>query len=182
YQHHNGIRPRYKVRFREYEDTGSIFLEVKRKLASERTRKTRIKAGRIEHELSEKSRSYIAERSNLDPYELTPALWTIFRRITLVGSGNPERITIDIDLSFRHMEEEKALPFLVICEVKRDQSRGFTQFMQILKARHIYPESNSKYCLGTLLLKSPAKYNRFKSNILKINKLENASRSYVTTG
>jgi len=181
YQHHNGMRPRYKVRFREYEDTGSIFLEVKRKLASDRTRKSRIEADKIDTALSEKFKAYITERSNLDSSMLEPALWTIFQRITLVGKGNPERITIDVDITFRHKEAEKQLPFLVICEVKRDQSGGFTEFMKILKARHIYPNSNSKYCLGTVLLKSPRKFNNFKSNLLNLNKLENAYRSYIST-
>jgi len=180
--HHNGIRPRYKVRFREYEDTGTIFLEVKRKIANERTRKSRIMTDRIEHELSEKSMTYIEERSPLISSELGPALLTIFRRITLVGRGDPERITIDIDISFRHEEKEKKLPFLTICEVKRDQSKGSTDFMKILKAERIYPRSCSKYCLGTILLKNQVKHNLFKRNILKINKLENVYRPYPVTG
>ncbi|MFC2115808.1 polyphosphate polymerase domain-containing protein [Bacteroidota bacterium] len=179
FDHHNGIRPRYKVRFREYEDTGSIFLEVKRKLTTERTRKSRIKAEGIEHELSEKSKAFIAEGSPLDPGDLSPSLWTIFRRITLVGKGKPERITIDIDLSFRHQEEEKTLPFLGICEVKRDQSGGMTEFMRILKSQKIYPGSSSKYCLGSILLNDPIKYNRFKPYILKIKKIENVYRPYT---
>ena len=40
--HHNGKRPRFKVRFREYMETGTVFLEVKRKTNKERTRKCRI--------------------------------------------------------------------------------------------------------------------------------------------
>ena len=182
FDHHNGIRPRFKVRFREYEDTGGIYLEVKRKIANERTRKSRIKIDKIEHELSEQSRSYIEQHSPLAASELLPSLWTIFRRITLVGKENPERITIDIDLLFRFNENEKVLPSLTVCEVKRDQSRGSTDFMKILKEERIYPMSNSKYCLGTILLKSPIKYNRFKSNMRKINKLENVYRSYPATG
>jgi hypothetical protein len=180
--HHNGIRPRFKVRFREYEDTGTLFLEVKRKIANERTRKSRIEAVRIEEQLTEKSRAYIGERSPLDASRLQPAIWTIFRRITLVSQGMPERITIDIDLLFRNGTEEKALPFLAICEVKRDQSKGFTDFMKILKSERIYPGSSSKYCLGTIMLRSPIKYNRFKENIRKINKLENAKQFYTVTG
>ncbi len=182
FEHHNGIRPRYKVRFREYEDTGSVFLEVKRKLASERTRKSRIKADMIEQELSEKSISYIEKCSHLDASLLSPALWTIFRRITLVGKGSPERITIDTNISFRYREEEKSLPFLAICEVKREQMQGLTEFMKILKLQRIYPGKSSKYCLGTILLKDPIKHNRFKDYIRKINKLENVYRSYPVTG
>ena len=182
FDHHNGIRPRYKVRFREYENSGTVYLEVKRKVAIERTRKSRIKVEQIEHELSENSKIYIEKRSPYKPSELSPSLWTIFRRITLVGTGFPERITIDIELSFRHQDNEKSLPFLAIVEVKRNQSNGSTEFMKILKAASIYPGSSSKYCLGTILLKSPIKYNRFKQNILEINKIENVYRSYPVTG
>lgn len=174
-EHHNGIRPRFKVRFREYEDTGGIYLEVKRKIANDRTRKSRIKVAEIEQELSEKSAAFIAERSPLDPDQLQPSLWTIFRRVTLVGKNAPERITIDIDVSFRHEEKETILPFLCICEVKRDQAGGATDFMKILKANFIYPGASSKYCLGNVLLKEGIKYNRFKRLMLKIKKLEHAN-------
>jgi len=180
FDHHNGIRPRYKVRFREYEDTDSIYLEVKRKISSDRTRKSRILVDSIEQELSEKSAGFITEKSPLDPAELQPSLQTIFRRFTLVGNGSPERITLDIDLSFRQENKETTLPFLCICEVKRPGASGSSDFMKILKANYIYPRSSSKYCLGTILLNEGIKYNRFKSLILYINKLENVYRSSLS--
>lgn len=182
FDHHNGIRPRYKVRFREYEDTGTYFLEVKRKIANDRTRKSRTQVNGFEFELTDKSKSYIERRSPLDPSMLQPALWTIFRRITLVGTGMPERITIDTELEFKYDDREKSLPFLCIAEVKRDQSQGGTEFMKILKEAQIYPGSSSKYCLGTILLKSPIKHNRFKPNILNINRIENVYRSNPVAG
>jgi hypothetical protein len=181
--HHNGIRPRYKVRFREYEETGSLFLEVKRKNTNERTRKTRISLERMEDTLSEHSVEFIEKNSPLNAAELIPSLWTIFKRITLVGEDPCERITLDTDLSFRSLEEGKALPHLTICEVKRNRLSGTTRFMQILKSAHIHPGSCSKYCLGSLLLKHPIKYNRFKSHILFLNKLdENVGRPYIVAG
>jgi hypothetical protein len=180
--HHNGIRPRYKVRFREYEDTGSFFLEVKSKISKERTRKSRTEAERIEEALSDRSMAYIQQHYPIEAKNLGPALWTNFRRITLVGIEFPERITIDIDLTFRHLQEEKALPFAAICEVKRDHSRGSTPFMKILKSSRIYPAPISKYCLGTILLNKAVKYNRFKINLLTLNKLEHVYRSDPASG
>lgn len=182
FDHHNGIRPRYKVRVREYEDTGSLFLEVKRKISNERTRKSRIRLETIEPELSRRSRDYVTRHSPLDASGMIPSLWTIFRRITLVGKDDPERITLDIDLSFRYRDMEKTLPYLSICEVKRDQTRGGTPFMKILKGAKIYPSPCSKYCLGTILLKSPIKYNRFKTLILQINKIKDVYGSIPVTG
>lgn len=180
--HHNGIRPRYKIRFREYEDTGAFFLEVKNKMARERTRKTRTEIRGIEELPSAESLEYIKKHYPYGIEDLGPSLWTLFRRITLVGTDLPERITLDMDLSFRHGENEKRLPFLGICEVKRDQLRASTPFMKILKDSHIYPASISKYCLGTLLLKQAVKYNRFKRSMLAINKLENVYRSDPVAG
>lgn len=180
--HHNGVRPRYKVRFREYQETGGIYLEVKRKIANDRTRKCRTRVESIEKDLSEKSVEFISKHSPFDASQLIPSLWTIFRRITLVGKSAPERITIDTDLSFHHKEKESALPFLCICEVKREQTGGKTDFMRILKENRIYPGSSSKYCLGTILLKKEIKQNQFKRLILYINKLENASRLSISPG
>ena len=180
--HHNGKRPRFKVRFREYVETGTTFLEVKRKTNKERTRKCRIKVEEIEMELSSRSIEYVEEQAPLQASMLKPALWTIFRRITLVGKNSPERITIDYELSFRQGDKEKHLPFYTICEVKRDSFAGHSAFIRTLKELSIHPGNSSKYCLGTVLLKDQVKRNHFKRNIIKIKRLENDFRSYPATG
>ncbi len=180
--HHNGARPRFKVRFREYVETGTAFLEIKRKTNKERTRKSRIHVEKIEMELSGESLRYIETQTPLQVALLKPALRTVFRRITLVGKNSPERITIDHELSFSYGAKHKQLPFLAISEVKRDSFAGKSLFMKTLKDLSIYPGNSSKYCLGTLLLKNPAKHNRFKSNLLKIKRLENEYGSYSASG
>jgi ribosomal protein L30E len=180
--HHNGARPRFKVRFREYVETGTVFLEIKRKTNKNRTRKCRIQVEETELELSDRSIQYIDERSPLQASLLNPALWTIFRRITLVGKDYPERITIDHDLSFRYGEKSIQLPFLTICEVKRDSFAGKSAFIRLLDELSIPPGNSSNYCMGTVLLKHQVKQNRFKPNILKLNRLENDFRSYPSAG
>jgi hypothetical protein len=180
--HHNGARPRFKVRFREYMETGKVYLEIKKKTNKERTQKCRIEVEKIEMELTEKSLRYIEELTPIPAAYLKPALWTIFRRITLVGRDCPERITIDYDLTFRHGEISKQLPFLSICEVKRDSFAGKSEFMRTLKELSVHPGKSSKYCLGTVLLKDQVKQNRFKSYLLKINQLENDLRFYPAAG
>jgi len=178
-EHHNGLRPRYKVRFREYVDTKASFLEIKRKTNSGRTRKSRMKVEEIENSLSSSSLEYIKQSVPADTTALKPALWTLFKRLTLVAFSEDERITIDMDLSFSQGDKEKKLPNLVICEVKRDVSTGSSQFMRLLKQHHIYPGNMSKYCLGTVLMKQDIKQNRFKENLLLINRLENEYTSYT---
>ncbi len=180
--HHNGVRPRFKVRFREYMDTGIIFLEVKKKTNKNRTRKCRIELEKTEMELSERSIEFIEDHAPLQASLLKPALWTLFRRITLVGNNSPERITIDYELSFRKADREKHLPFLTICEVKRDSFVGHSAIIKNLSELSIHPGNSSKYCLGTVLLKDNIKYNRFKSNLLKLKRLENDYRSYPAAG
>jgi hypothetical protein len=180
--HHNGKRPRFKVRFREYMETGTVFLEVKRKTNKNRTRKCRIQVEEIEMELSGKSIKYIEEVAPLQADFLKSAAWTIFRRITLVGKNSPERITIDYELSFRQGDQEKHLPFYTICEVKRDNFSGHSAFIKTLRELSIFPGNSSKYCLGTVLLNEDIKNNRFKGNLLKIKKLENVNRSYPAAG
>jgi len=180
--HHNGKRPRFKVRFREYVDTDTVFLEVKRKSNKNRTRKCRTEVEKTEMELSQRSIQYIEEQAPLQAALLEPALWTIFRRITLVGKTSPERITIDYELSFRQGEEEKHLPYYTICEVKRDSFSGHSAFIKTLRELSILPGNSSKYCLGTVLLNEYVKNNRFKDKILKIKRLENDFRSYPSTG
>jgi hypothetical protein len=163
-------------------ETGTTFLEIKRKTNKERTRKTRIQVEGIEMVLSENSRQYIATQVPLQEIDLHAAMWTIFQRITLVGKDSPERITIDHDLSFSYEDLHKQLPFLTICEVKRDSIAGKSAFMKYLDELSIHPGKSSKYCLGTVLLKKHVKYNRFKSTILKLNRLENDYRSYPSAG
>ena len=180
--HHNGLRPRYKVRFREYIDTNRIFLEVKKKSVDGRTRKSRKQVSSLETSLSPESLQYISERIPSVYNDLRPSLQTIFKRMTLVSDIEDERITIDTDLKFSQKDNEKNLQNTVICEIKRDAAAGVSTFMKILKYHRVYPCNLSKYCLGTILLNSSIKANRFKENLLHISKLENEYTSYSTAG
>ena len=47
HMHHNGARSRYKVRWRWYLDSSTIFLEVKEKTNRERTRKKRVRLAEL---------------------------------------------------------------------------------------------------------------------------------------
>jgi hypothetical protein len=180
--HQNGLRPRYKVRFREYVDTNEVFLEVKRKTNTNRTIKSRKKVERIETIISSRNHQYIYKRIPPGIHPLIPSLRSKFKRLTLVGPAGDERITIDTGQFFSYNDQEKILPNLVICEVKRDACAGTSQFMKLLKQHAVYPKNLSKYCLGTILLKENIKSNRFKTYLLKINKLENEYNYYIAAG
>lgn len=171
--HQNGKLNRYKIRVREYVDSCLSFLEIKFKSNKGRTIKKRIPLESFETELSSESRAFIDSNSNLDAYHLEPMLWNFFNRITLVSKRNKERLTIDIDLSFQKQDLKKELNFLVIAEVKRE-GNSFSDFMRIIKEKHIRPTGMSKYCIGSILSNKTLKYNNFKSKLLEIKKLEYA--------
>lgn len=172
-EHHNGIRPRCKVRFREYLDTDTVYLEIKQKTNKGRTKKIRQQVNEIESILSPSSLQYINERIPAGCPPLVASLGTHFRRMTLVDIKGNERITIDTDLSFSYGEKKTDMPRIIICEVKRDASAGFSVFMRTLKNNYIYSGNISKYCLGTVSLRQGIKANRFKEYLLQINRLEN---------
>ena len=178
YEHHNGVRSRFKIRFREYVDTGLVFLEVKEKNNRDKTRKERMPVKQIEETLSDKSVRFIESNTVFDAGKLRPALRTEFSRITLVNEQKCQRITMDMNISFDNAKRKKELPYLVICEMKLDRWVGQNIFTGILKSYGIHPQNMSKYGIGTALLNPDIKQNRFKEKIITLNKLKNDTGSY----
>lgn len=179
--HHNGYRPRYKVRFREYTETDTRFFEIKEKNNKNRTIKHRIQAdGYIPSEICDPYLSFLKDILPDTHGDLRPVLWSTFSRITLVNNSFSERITIDVEPGFSDDDRSISIPNLVIAEVKRDSNNGTSGFIECLKSRKIYPSSLSKYCTGIVLLKNQVKANLFKEKINFINKLNNADKSYST--
>jgi len=173
--HHNGYRPRFKVRFREYTETGTRFFEVKEKNNKNRTIKHRIPAdGNMPSEINDPYLSFMRSVMPEDHGHLGPVLWSTFTRITLVDNSLSERITIDIDPGWSDDNKSESIPKLVIAEVKKDTNDGTSEFAECLKSWKIYPASLSKYCLGIVLLKDNVKTNLFKEKINLIKKLDYA--------
>jgi len=173
--HHNGYRPRYKVRFREYTETDTRFFEIKVKNNKNRTIKHRIQAnGYIPTEICDPYQSFLSEVIPIKCEDLRPALWSTFSRITLVNNTFSERITIDIEPGFSDNNKSISIPNLVIAEVKRDSNNGTSEFAEWLKTRKVHPSGMSKYCTGMVLLKDQVKANLFKEKIKFIKKLNYA--------
>lgn len=174
--HHNGHLNRFKVRTREYMQSGECFLEVKMKDNHGRTRKKRCP---IPENLTDDFRSsdaamgFVRERSSFDPDSLSPALWTKFNRITLTDKGLSERVTIDTDIVFSNCRtgRDAALEGLAIIEVKQDRTKR-SLMADKLRALSIMPLGISKYCIGTVLTDPDAKSNRFKEKIRILNKIK----------
>ena len=178
YDHHNGKRSRFKVRFREYVDNNQTYLEIKEKNNKERTIKKRLSIDHIRENLTQPDIDFIRKFVQVDPGKLNPVLLTIFSRFTLVNLNYKERITIDINLEFEGYTRKTEFPFLVICEVKQDSMIPSSYFVSQLKVHKIFPSNLSKYSVGTVILNPVIKYNLFKNRLLTINKIKNDSGSY----
>jgi len=126
YEHERGDEMRNKVRTRNYTDSSDLcFFEYKHKL-NKVTRKFRYKCPAQEHGImSEEAIGFFAgiyeslngEKSR---YELSAALATRYKRITLCAKDSGEKVTIDFDFIFEDLRSGTThqLDEIVIVESK----------------------------------------------------------------
>jgi hypothetical protein len=171
--HHNRHLNRFKVRSRNYVDSGLCYFEIKFKNNKGRTFKARNRHKGPPEEISGKQEQLLTSCTKLTPGMLLPALRVDFSRITLVNHGLSERVTIDTGLTFRHGPSECSYPEVAIAEVKQDRS-GSSIVAGILHKEHVPGTKISKYCLGTISLDDQIKQNNFKQKFLHIKKLNHA--------
>ncbi len=169
--HHNRRVNRNKVRFREYVGSDLIFLEIKLKNNKGKTIKKRMRVDKIYKNLLPEHNVFIKNTINKD-LRLIAQHWINFKRITLVDKLKTERITIDLDLNYSNDSQSGSLDNIIIAEVKKDRSSQSSKFTYIAKKYHITPTRMSKYCISTINLNKDVKFNRFKSKLLLINKLQ----------
>lgn len=174
FEHVKGRSVRHKIRFRQYEISGITFLEIKEKTKKNRTIKWRIRHDEDVKVSDETAMKFISDHLQIKPQELSPVLRNRFKRITLTGKNNPERITIDIDLSFLTPDGLKAaIPSVVIAELKSPGLPSRSPFYRLMKEFSVRPTGFSKYCIGNaILLNLPGK-NILKSKLRLLNKIEN---------
>ncbi len=168
--HHNGKNNRTKIRQRKYVESNLCFLEIKQKNGKGETNKTRIPVQDFELNLSKSSEAFIAETTHQD-FNLEPSLWNGFNRITLVNLKSKERVTIDLNLSFKINETEKNYHNLVVVEVKQERFNRNSAIVKALKSLRQHPYNISKYCIGMVSLYNDLKYNIFKKKLIKINNI-----------
>jgi hypothetical protein len=174
HDHHKKRLNRVKIRYRKYLDSDISFLEIKHKYKG-RTNKMRIPSSELHEVLPQDHLEFINESVDLSFTEdLIPTLVNNYRRITLVGKELPERLTLDLDLSFRKGDQTADLDYLAIAELKQAKVSRKSPFFSLMKERQIRPLRLSKYCIGILQLSQSVdvKYNRFKKKVLKIDKLK----------
>ena len=166
--HHNGKNNRTKIRQRKYVDSNLCFLEIKQKNGKGETNKSRVVVNDFEEYLTNSSKEFISQITQSE-YDLTPSLWNAFNRITLVNIQSMERVTLDLNLSFKMNDVEKNFENLVVVEVKQERINRKSKIVKALRTIHQHPYSISKYCIGMISLYNDLKYNVFKKKLIKIN-------------
>ena len=169
--HHNRRVNRNKVRFREYVGSDLTYLEIKLKNNKKKTIKKRIKVNNIDSKLTKEQIEYIHKIIG-QPVTLNAKQWINFSRITFVHKKLKERLTMDINLSYKDSKNKGDLNHIVITEIKQERMSRSSDFMRIAKEMHLLPFRISKYCITTLMLDPSIKKNRFKEKELYINKLK----------
>jgi hypothetical protein len=173
-QHITGRNERSKVRFRKYSSTGITFLEIKRKTKKQRTIKWRIENNLDENCCDMQAKKFIDKYFTFSSELLKPVITNSFIRITLVGIHRPERITIDMDLSFTgNNGKSYSMPYVAIAELKSEGLAIKSPFSALIKRLSVHPSGFSKYCIGNSIIYDVPRKNILKPTLLLINKIEN---------
>lgn len=170
-QHHNQVRPRYKVRYRKYLEPPNLYFEIKSKNNKDRTLKQRKKVTRIAKVFSGPIKRMILEQVGVEPGRLIPTLNVSFSRITLGDQHITNRVTIDFDLIVGSNGKQREFQNMVIAEVKQPRFQPRAEFPEVMRSLGIPAMRMSKYCLGIIHTHPGVKHNRFKPRLLQINKL-----------
>jgi VTC domain len=169
--HHNGKPSRYKVRYRHYLHTDTVFFEVKVREKG-KTCKERVRLESDSDWSHNLPKDFFAAQRPLEHRRLEPKLEVWCRRITLVGKHSAERLTIDLDLAYGlpGSKLEPGFANLVILELK--YSGKDTTFLPLAHQLHLRGQSFSKYSVGCGLLYPSLKANAFKPQRLTIGRIE----------
>ncbi len=169
--HHNRRSNRYKIRIRNYVDSGIFFFEIKHKKKG-RTDKRRISTANFHDVLSVQEEQLMSEEVHRS-YDLVPILKNGFNRITLVNKNSNERLTLDFNLLFSKGDQWVNIESLVIAELKQERINRRSPFFEQMKANQLRPYRLSKYCLGVMELfgEERPKANRFKRKLQYLEKI-----------
>jgi hypothetical protein len=170
-RHHSGKYTRHKIRYRRYADSQRCFFEIKTKSNRGRTLKRRVERECIQTVIDAEAEALLRSETSFAPEDFDPILWVNFTRLTFVSTDSPERLTLDVDLSYRRNEHELGFPKLVVGELKRDKSLSSSRFLSVMRELRIWEGSMSKYCFGVVNLYPSVKMNLFKERVKQIKQL-----------
>jgi len=141
--HNQKRRIRYKIRTRYYTNSGLLFFELKQKTKEMGTKKTRIQIN--QSTIDQIPGKFLKSIKNSDKLEKT--LIIEYDRITLVQNDGEARVTFDLNLKFKTLENLEKTSTKCIIEVKSKRSESKTD--EFFKTMGIKPiRLLSKYCIG----------------------------------
>lgn len=153
---------RYKIRWRNYIDTNTGFLEIKNKKNTYNIHKYKISLNQFPEKLyHQPAFNFIQTHSPFNPKELYPVIFTRYYRITLIHKNHFEKVTIDINLSFNNFQEEKKFNNPIILEIKTTDTTIPIEISNTLKKLNINKKIISKYSIGMALMHNNIKKNIF---------------------
>lgn len=167
--HHRGKLNRFKIRRRNYTDSGIQFLEIKMKTNTGYTDKKRIPSTSNHPELDENEWNFIRKHLVPLPAGLFPKVRVDYDRMAFADIPSGERLSIDLNLSFRNKETSKDWKDLVIAELKTDRHKT-SRFSQLMKDSRIPMIPFSKYCYAMALTEPGVIRNNFKEKLHFIQK------------
>jgi hypothetical protein len=166
YHHQGKLKGRFKIRTRQYVESGLCFFEVKLKDKRGGTIKKRIPYETSNYDRLTKPAQEFIQKWHRQiygkpfPLRLSSQIEVNYQRITLAAKQGGERMTIDFNLSFANGQRTTPVRQMLIVETKSSNGRGLAD--DLMRRHGIKPRSCSKYCLGANLLEFGVKYNRFK--------------------
>ena len=172
HDHARGRTPRHKVRARHYPDRGTSFLEVKSKTNRGRTEKARRPHPFGEAALSDEEVAWALGITGWAGGALLPQAWTRFRRITLVGLQEDERVTVDVDLRVDRPPLGRRLHGLAVVEVKQARPDPRSPAVLALRRAGARQHPVSKYAVAMALLASGVRRNRLLPTLREIERYD----------
>lgn len=169
HEHHNRKSNRFKIRQRKYITNNDEYLEIKFKSNKKKTIKKRVNVFDVTYE---DIREFVAENTKYNIDSIEENVRTKYDRITLYSKDFTEKITIDLNLTFEKGSMTHKLSQIIIIEVKEDKDNNRSFISQLLKRRGVYKTGFSKYCMANVILNENIRKNRFKNNLLLIEKIK----------
>lgn len=169
--HHNGHLNRVKYRSREYEQSHTVFNEIKIKKNNGFTTKKRVQRSTLHEHFDEVFTRFSDDMGHSVTEELLPQLLVTYDRITLVDKNYTERVTIDLNLLCSHNDRHTQFEDVVIIELKREKGSKKSPIQQTLKKFRSFPIGFSKYCMGVAMTHKNVKRNNFNEKLRKVARI-----------
>ena len=155
-------------------NSGTAFLEVKIRNARDLTIKSRMTVPALVSHVGKAESEFVAAHAPYFAEALLPALLNTFSRVTLVDPRFGQRLTMDFDLAFAVGEDAATLLGLVVIELKHTRSELGGRFVALTKSLGLHASGFSKYCVGTSLLRTEIKHNRFLPELRMVKRITEA--------